>query len=61
MSKSTLDVNVNEQRATISWRKDNFSVTVEVPMETLAKLVTPKTTQLTLVELDVEQTNNTAS
>jgi hypothetical protein len=58
MSKSTVDVNVNEQRATIVWRKDNFSVTVEVPMEAIVKLVTPK--QLKLAELDVEQTNNPA-
>lgn len=58
MSKSTVDVNVNEQRATIVWRKDNFSVTVEVPMEAIVKLVTPK--QLKLAELDVEQINNPA-
>jgi len=58
MSKGALDVNVNESRATISWRKDNFSVTIEVPMEPIIKLMTPKSEQLALVDLNVESTNN---
>ena len=59
MTKGTLDLAVNEKAVTINWRKNNFSVTVEVPMEAIQKLVSPTQERLTLAKLD-EPTNDTA-